>query len=299
MEQVIRVSQMTKDYGGGKGVFDLNLSVTQGEVFGFLGPNGAGKSTTIRQLMGFVQPDKGDCSIFGMNCFRNAWEIQRRLGYLPGELALFSDLTGQQMLDFAASLKGVSDRKQMKELTERFELNPKGRIRKMSKGMKQKVGLICAFLGDPEVLILDEPTSGLDPLMQNRFVELIQEERNRGRTIFMSSHDFDEVERTCSRVGIIRGGRLVDTEEIRTLSRKKSRIYTVTLKTSEQAAALTTRLGPECRQTGPATVTVTVGGELTSFLRELAQYEVMGLDVRSQSLEELFMGFYGEGEKVK
>lgn len=294
MSQMIEICRLTKDYGSGRGVFDLDLQIAPGEVFGFLGPNGAGKSTTIRQLLGFVRPDKGSCVIDGKDCFQKAAEIQKDLGYLPGELSLFSDMTGQQMLDFMCSLKGIRDMRRRDQLMERFELNPKGKIRKMSKGMKQKIGLICAFMGDPKVLILDEPTSGLDPLMQNRFVELIQEEKNRGKTIFMSSHDFEEVERTCERVGMIRAGRLADTQKIETLSQKKTRMYTITLKTPKQAQSLLKRMEGKAALSANNTLTVAVSGELAPLLRIWSEYDVVGLDVHAQSLEELFLGFYGE-----
>lgn len=178
-KSVIELQRVTKDYGNGKGVFDLSFSVSKGEAFGYLGPNGAGKTTTIRQLMGFIRPDKGSCHMLGQDCFLQAQKIQKRTGYLAGELAFPEDMTGLEFLKFMAELKGMKDQKRMKDLMERFELKPQGKMRKMSKGMKQKVGIINAFMHRPEVVILDEPTSGLDPLMQNVFVELILEEKEK------------------------------------------------------------------------------------------------------------------------
>ena len=204
----IEIDRLTKDYGRGRGVFDLTFSVAQGEAFGFLGPNGAGKTTTIRHLMGFSRPQSGSCRIGGLDCLTQSPRIQKDLGYIPGEIALPDEMTGLEFLRFLARYRGVSDFSRAEALMARFELDPRGRIRRMSKGMKQKVGIVCAFMHDPAVLVLDEPTSGLDPLMQNRFIELVLEEKARGKTILLSSHMFEEVERTCDRVGILRQGKL-------------------------------------------------------------------------------------------
>lgn len=234
--EMIGVNNLTRDYGSGKGVFHVSFSIAQGEVFGFLGPNGAGKTTTIRHLMGFLRPEGGSCSINGLDCWKNAPEIQKNLGYIPGEIAFFPEMTGLQYLDFLRSYRGLSHTSRMKELMERFEVDARGKIRKMSKGMKQKIAIVAAFMHDPQVLILDEPTSGLDPLMQNRFTQLIQEERERGKTIFMSSHIFEEVEKTCHRICMIKDGKIAALDDPQTLSALHSRSYTVTL--PEEAAAL-------------------------------------------------------------
>ena len=219
----MELEHVTKDYGNGKGVFDLSVTVERGEAFGYLGPNGAGKTTTIRQLMGFIRPEKGNCRIMGMDCFKQAQEIQKKTGYLAGELAFPEDMTGLEFLKFMAELKGMKDQRKMRDLMERFELNPQGKMKKMSKGMKQKVGIVNAFMHEPEVVILDEPTSGLDPLMQNVFVELILEEKKKGTTILMSSHIFEEVEKTCDRTAIIRSGRIVAVEDMKFLAGKRKK----------------------------------------------------------------------------
>ncbi len=186
--KVIEIESLTKDYGKNRGVFDVSFDIKQGEIFGFLGPNGAGKTTTIRHLMGFVHQDQGSCHILGYDCARESSKIQEKLGYLPGEIAFMNEMTGMQFIRFIAKMKKCKDLTYAIELMRRFELNPSGKIRKMSKGMKQKIGIVCAFMNDPEVLILDEPTSGLDPLMQTRFVDLLLEETAKGKTILMSSH---------------------------------------------------------------------------------------------------------------
>lgn len=214
MRNVIELRQVTKDYGEGKGVFDLSFAVKEGEVFGYLGPNGAGKTTTIRQLMGFIRPQKGSCQIFGMDCFHQAAEIQKKNGYLAGELTFPEDMTGIQFLKFMADLKGMKKTARMEELVERFELDPRGKISKMSKGTKQKIGIVNAFMHQPRTIILDEPTSGLDPLMRNRFVKLILEEKKKGTTILLCSHILEEVQKTCDRTAILRAGRLAAVEDL-------------------------------------------------------------------------------------
>lgn len=277
MKEVIQVNDLTKDYGNGKGIFGVDISVNEGEIYGFLGPNGAGKSTTIRHLLGFVSPDRGNCSILGLDCFKEAETIQHSLGYLAGEIAFMDDMTGKQLLAFVAEMKGVKDKKKLNDLLERFELDPTGRVKKMSKGMKQKIGLISAFMADPEVIILDEPTSGLDPLMQNRFVELLLEEKKRGKTIMMSSHIFEEIEKTCDRTAIIRAGKIVTVEDMESMSSKRTRKYIVHLKNGKD-------------------IFVDEDKDLSALKTVLLENDVVSLDVKQESLEELFMHFYGEGK---
>lgn len=295
MSNVIEVKDLTKDYGHGKGIFNVNLSVKQGEVFGFLGPNGAGKTTTIRNLMGFIRPDNGSCSIAGFDCYQNAAKIQENLGYLAGEIAFLDDLNGKQLLNFIAAMKGIKDKSRIQELMELFELNPAGRIKKMSKGMKQKIGIICAFMGDPEVIILDEPTSGLDPLMQNRFVDLILEEKKKGKTIFMSSHIFEEIERTCDRTAIIKDSKIVAIEDMNTLKEKKSKSYIVTFRSLEEAEAFQ-KENYKIIEMNENKVTVGIKGNVLPFLKTIANYDVKDLDVKVQTLEDIFLHFYG-GDK--
>lgn len=178
---VIDIQNLTRDYGGGKGIFDVTFQVNEGEVFGFLGPNGVGKTTTIRHLTGFIRNKSGQCTVNGLDCWRDSARIHQSLGCIPGEISFFDDMTGTDFLKFVSKYKAITSSARQKELIERFELDPKGKINKMSKGMKQKLGIVTAFMHDPKILILDEPTSGLDPLMQNRFIELIAEEKTGGR----------------------------------------------------------------------------------------------------------------------
>lgn len=268
---MIQIEKLTRDYGGGKGVFDITFQVNEGEAFGFLGPNGAGKTTTIRHLMGFLKPQSGKCMIDGLDCWNDSDQIQAKLGYIPGEISFFDDMTGVEFLQFVEAYRQIGENNRGKELMDRFELNPKGKIKKMSKGMKQKIGIVAAFMHDPDVLILDEPTSGLDPLMQSRFIDLIGEEKERGKTILLSSHMFEEVERTCDRVGIIRDGKLAAVDSVEALRERHVRPYTVTLESAELAKAFAKDFGG-----------IQNGREVTVTTK--------------QSLEEIFMHYYGGKE---
>ena len=292
---VIEIRQLTKDYGNNRGIFDVSLSVKKGEVFGFLGPNGAGKSTTIRHLMGFIQADQGSCQINGLDCLRDHARIQQALGYLPGEIAFMDDMTGLEFIKFMAKMKGMTDLTKAYELMERFELNPQGKIKKMSKGMKQKIGIICAFMHDPELLILDEPSSGLDPLMQNRFIELVLEEKQRGKTIFMSSHIFEEIERTCDRTAMIKDGRLISIEELQTLKASKHKTYQITFATQELVEQFMDE-GFECKQVESNVIKVIPRNNLNYLLATLSRYDIIDLDITKPTLEELFLHFYGGDE---
>ena len=273
-KKIIEVEHLTRDYGGGRGVFDVSFQVAAGEVFGFLGPNGAGKTTTIRHLMGFLKAKEGGCRINGLDCFRDREKVQQMLGYLPGEISFCDDMTGIEFLDFVSGYRKDKGESRRKELMDMFDLNPHGKIKKMSKGMKQKVGIVAAFMHDPQILILDEPTSGLDPLMQNRFIELVEAEREKGKTILMSSHMFEEVERTCHRIGIIRAGKLVAMDQVEALREQYMTPYTVTLESEEMAKAFAKDFQGVC-QGRSATVCA------------------------KSSLEEVFMQYYGGEEPAE
>lgn len=286
------VKNLTRDYGKGRGIFDLSFSVEKGEVFGFLGPNGAGKTTTIRHLIGFIKPKQGVCTVGGKDCWRDSAAIQKTLGYIPGEIAFFDDMTGTDFLNFMMKYRGIKANGRTKELLDRFELDPHGKIKKMSKGMKQKVGIIAAFAHDPEVLILDEPTSGLDPLMQNRFIELIIEEKAKGKTILMSSHMFEEVERTCHRVAIIKDGRLVAMDSVDALKMAQVKKYVITLENTEAAAAFA-KESVTVAGVAQNHVTVSVQSNIRELIALLNRYPVTNITAPNQNLEEIFMQYYG------
>ena len=289
---VIHVRDLTRDYGRDRGGFDISLAIEEGEDFGFLGPNGAGKTTTIRHLMGFLRPQHGACSINGRDCWKERPAIQGKLGYIPGEMSLFPDMSGQDFLRFLAKYRGKSASWRLEEITELFELDLSEKIRKMSKGTRQKVGIVAAFMHDPEVLILDEPTSGLDPLMQNRFIDLILEEKMRGKTVLLSSHMFEEVERTCDRVAIIRRGRLVAEDDIATLRQNRLRRYSVTLASEKAAIAFASEFSGESKISG-RTVDVTVLQDLDELSQLMARYPLENLIAPTLCLEEIFLQYYG------
>ena len=288
---VIEIDQVTKDYGHHKGVFNISFDVKEGEVVGFLGPNGSGKTTTIRQLMGFIKPDRGTVSIMGMDCFKEASLVQQQLGYLPGEIALMDDMTGLEFIYFMAKMKKIKNTTRIEELIQFLELDARGKMKRMSKGMKQKIGLVIAFMQDAPVLILDEPTSGLDPLMQNKFVELIQQEKAKGKTILMSSHIFEEVENTCDRVVMIKEGQIISIETMENLKKSRLKHYEMTFVSEEEAIQFMKKYPDSKRQ--HHTITVVSKEDINHVLQQLTDYHLIDLNIRAQSLEELFLHYYG------
>lgn len=290
---MIQVENLTLQYPNGKGIREVSFQVRQGQVMGYLGPNGAGKTTTIRCLLGFSRADQGGCAIGGLDCWRQAPEIQRFMGYLPGEIAFLDGMTGRQFLRFLSRMRGTRDPIRQKELEEMFEIDLSGRIKRYSKGMKQKVGIIAAFMSDPQVIILDEPTSGLDPLMQNRFTDLVLSEKKRGKTILMSSHMFEEVEKTCDRVVIIREGQVVLEDSIHSLGQNQRKSFLLRLARPEDAARLA-ELGGDVVPLPPDRFKIGIQQEqLGDLLRLLAQLDVISFESKSQSLEEIFLHLYG------
>lgn len=289
---IIKVEGLTKDYGNGKGIFNLNFEIRNGQAFGYLGPNGAGKSTTIRHLLGFLNADKGKCSIGGLDCRTQSEQIHKSLGYLSGEIAFFDDMTGKEFLDYMARLRGMSDRTEMNELIDFFELDISGKLKKMSKGMKQKIGLVNAFMHNPETLILDEPTSGLDPLMQNKFVELIRKEKAEGKTILMSSHSFEEVEKTCDRVGIIKEGKFVADSSVDELIKTQRKLFEVSFSGEKDKDSFINK-GFEVVYTHGNTLKIAVTGDVNPLIRELSAYDIKSISSEKQNLEDIFMGYYG------
>ena len=292
---VIEINHITKDYGHHKGVFDVSFVVEEGEVLGFLGPNGSGKTTTIRQLMGFMKPDQGDVKILGMNCFDDAKQVQGKLGYLPGEIAFMEDMTGQEFIRFIAKMKNMKDISYAEELMQFLELDARGKMKRMSKGMKQKIGIVIAFMQDAPILILDEPTSGLDPLMQNKFVELIQQAKKDGKTVLMSSHIFEEVENTCDRVVMIKEGHVVATETMENLRKNRLKHYEIHFYDENDAIAFMEKYH-QAKRDG-AIIHLMLKGHTNQLIQDLSQYDIDDFNARPQSLEELFLHYYGGEEK--
>lgn len=304
---VIDVEKLTKDYGSGRGVFDVSISVNESEVFGFLGPNGAGKSTTIRHLMGFSKPDSGSTKIFGKETFKKYYEILSKVGYIPGEIALPAGLTGWEFLNMMQSLQGVKNEKMQKRMLDMFELDDvalRGETKRMSLGVKRKLAIVAAFMSDPSVLILDEPTSGLDPVMQEQFIEFIHEEKARGKTILLSSHIFSEIDNTCDRIAIIKDGKIVSQFVADDLKHASRKFYT--LKFSDEAearkfdekAANIPSLAELERSEGGRFVSVE-DKDLNYLIRGVADMNIVSFGNRKESLQDYFMKFYKEDKDFK
>jgi ABC-2 type transport system ATP-binding protein len=295
----IQTEGLTKHYGSVHALNSLSLEVRTGEIFGFLGPNGAGKSTTIRTLLGYLHVTSGTARVLGLDVATESVAIRRRTGYLPGGIALYGSLSGEDALNYLADLQGEAASRRA-ELCERLQLSThdlKRRIRDYSRGMRQKLGVIQALQHDPELAILDEPTEGLDPLMQHAFYGILEDMRAAGRTIFFSSHVLPEVERICDRVAIIRAGELMALQTIDDLlARRKRRI---TLRWRGAAPDLSFVPGLADLQVRGDRATATLAGEVGPFVRAVASPALEDLTIEPASLEEAFLEFYADGEGPK
>jgi len=295
-QPAIETEGLSKRYGRHRGIEDVTFSVEAGEVFGFLGPNGAGKTTTIRTLLDLIHPSSGRARIFGLDSRRDSVAIRARLGNLPGDFGFGREATGRRAVELLARLRGVAETARAGELATRFRADLDRPLGQLSRGNRQKVGLILATFHRPELLILDEPTSGLDPLMQEEFLDLVAEERDRGCAVFLSSHELDEVQRVCDRVGIVRSGRLIAVERIADLLGKARRRFTVELAEPEGLERLRSLPGVADLELSGNRATFTAGGDLDAVVRELAGHHVVDLEATHPSLEEVFLGYYEEGE---
>lgn len=294
MATAIETSGLTKYYGDSPGIIDLDLQVRIGEVYGFIGPNGAGKSTTIRTLLNFLFPTSGSAKVLGLDIIKDSLEIRRRTGYLPGDMAMYEAMTAREYLIYFANLRRVDASVKMAELAERFELDLDRKIKDYSTGNRQKVGLVNAFMHEPELLILDEPTSGLDPLMQQEFQELVIETQREGKTIFLSSHILPEVERVADRVGIVREQRLIAVDTVEAFKSKAHRSVTLQF-TGAVDPARFSRLenvaSVQTRNDGSVLV-LSVQGAMDHVVKEAANHEVVSVSTRSGELEEVFLSYY-------
>lgn len=290
---VIKISHLTKDYGDNKGVFDVSVTIKQGEVYGYLGPNGAGKSTTMRHLMGFSKPQKGTVAIFGMDAWTQQKEIQKRVGYLPGEIALPNDMTGLSYLKMIAKMRGMKDFSYATELLDYFEINPKAGIKRMSKGMKQKIAIVAAFMHKPDLLLLDEPTSGLDPLMQKKFIDLVEKANKAGATVIMSSHIFEEVDKTCDRIGMIRQGKLIKELPVDELRHAQTKTFKVEFASAEALIGMKKAFpNATYRDSQNQVILDFKDSETNHVLSELSKYDVHFISEEKHTLEDYFMQFY-------
>ncbi len=296
MPAVIRTSDLTKYYGKARGVIDLNLEVQPGEVFGYLGPNGAGKTTTIRLLLDFIRPSSGHAEVLGRDSHRDSIAIRRRTGYVPGDLVLYENMTGRDLLRYFANLRGGVDPKRVTALAERLDLDLHRPIKALSKGNKQKVGLVQAFMHAPELLILDEPTSGLDPLVQQEFYRLLREVKAAGTTVFLSSHVMSEVEHVCDRVGIIRDGKLVLVDEVGRLKANAVRRIEIEFMRPVPADVFTRLPNVSDVSVDNGFVRCTVSGPIDALIKTAAQFEVNTITSHEPDLEEIFLSYYG-GER--
>jgi ABC-2 type transport system ATP-binding protein len=292
---VIHLDRLTKSYGVHRGITDLDLDVAEGEIFGFLGPNGAGKTTTMRVLLDLIRPTSGRAEVFGIETTRDPVAIHRRVGYLPGEFDLYDRLTGADTIEYFANLRGGVDRGYVAELIERLDLDPSRRFKEYSRGNKQKVGLIVALQHRPDLLVLDEPTAGLDPLIQHTFFGILREAREEGRTVFLSSHIIDEVDRTCDRVAIIREGRLVQVDTIEAIRRLAFHHVELTFGAPVDPTLFARLDGVTGVEAAGPIVSMRVAGPIGAVLAAAAPHGLVDVVSREPNLEDVFLAQYGRG----
>jgi ABC-2 type transport system ATP-binding protein len=293
----ILTDRLTKFYGQHRGIEELTMIVEQGEVFGFLGPNGAGKTTTIRTLLDLLHPSRGSARIFGLDSRADSVAIRARLGNLPGDFGFGNHTSGREALSLLARLRHVGGLDRAEELATRFRADFARPLGQLSRGNRQKIGLILAIFHRPELLILDEPTSGLDPLMQEEFLALIGEERERGCTVFLSSHELDEVERVCDRVGIIRDGRLIAVERVAELVGKTQRRVSVEFAEPIDPGELRGCAGVSALEADGAHVTFGIAGDIDPVIKAIARHTIVDIDFARPTLEEIFLTYYQDEAK--
>lgn len=295
MSNVIVVKDLKKYFGKLHAVDGISFEVKKGEIFGFLGPNGAGKSTTIRCLMGFNNPTSGSISMLGYNMLTNSTAAKQSIGYLPGNVKLYDNWTGWDHIRFFENVRGKS--KNLEDLIKRFDFNPSAKFRHLSSGNKQKLGLILALMNDPKLIIMDEPTVGLDPLLQFEIYKVLIEMRNRGATILISSHNLPEVERLCDRIAIIKNGKLVAVESIKTIGAKKIHKIEVQFGDEFKASEFAKEAGVSKVEEIAGGLMITASGDLNQVLKTITKHKVTNLEVTHASLEDVFMKFYERDDK--
>ena len=296
---IVKFENVTKDYGKGRGIFDINLEVRRGKTLGYCGTNGAGKTTTLRHMMGFLKPDSGTVRVFGLDPYKNSDKIMGRIGYLPGEIAFPLVENGTQFLEIQAELTGQKDMKKAERIINMMQLDPTANIRRMSKGMKQKTAIVAAFMNSPELIILDEPTTGLDPLMREAFVNLIKEEKARGATIVMSNHMFDELEETCDSVAFIRDGHILDIVDMETIHNRPFREYKIGFYEQEDfESADTSQVEVLAKKEKDLQYIVRVPLEKTDgMFRELKKHHIRYISEVQYTLEQYFLEHVVGGKK--
>jgi beta-exotoxin I transport system ATP-binding protein len=293
MQAAIETDALTKRYGSERGIEEISMTVERGEVFGFLGPNGAGKTTAIRTLLDFLHPTSGSARIFGLDSHRDSRAIRARLGNLPGEFNCDPRLTGRDLLGFCAEVRGLEGLGRAPALARRFEAHLDRPMRELSSGNRQKIGLIQALFHGPELLLLDEPTTGLDPLMQEEFLAVVGEHRDAGGTVFLSSHDLDEVERVCDRVGIIREGRLIAVEHVSAMRHRAYHHVAIDFAAPVDPGEFSRLDGVTALDIEGSHVSFRVEGDLDPVVKTAARHTVLDMEVGEPTLEEIFLTFYG------
>ncbi len=296
MPPVVRTENLTKFYGKHRGIVGLNLEVQQGEVFGFLGPNGAGKTTTIRLLLDFIHPTEGQAHLFGLDAHADSLAIRRRTGYVPGDLAMYDSMTGRDLLTYFGNLRGSADWDYVDGLVSRLDLDLSRRIRTLSKGNRQKVGLVQSLMHQPELLVLDEPTSGLDPLVQHEFYRIIREFKAQGKTVFLSSHFLAEVEKIADRVGIVREGRLVVAEQVDVLKSKAVRELELHFAQPVPVERFSRVPGVRDLQADNNDIRCKVEGSVDALIKLAAQFELTNITSHEPDLEEIFLAYYQKSD---
>jgi ABC-2 type transport system ATP-binding protein len=291
METVIQTTNLTKFYGKSRGIKDVNITVNKGDIFGFLGPNGAGKSTTIRTLLDFIRPTSGSASVFGLDCQKDSVAIRKRIGYIPGDFGLYGNMTGWKFLKYFGSVRGGYDEASARKYAQRFDITLDRKMKEYSRGMRQKVALIQAFMNNPDLVIMDEPTNGLDPLVQQTFMDVLVEQAQSGTTIFMSSHVLSEVEKICNRVAIIKEGTIVAEENVDSLRQKSGKVIEV--KFAEPVDPSIFKMDGISNVTKPnGAYKMTVTGNMENVLKALSSHKLNDISIHQMTLEDVFMHFY-------
>lgn len=295
---IISVKNLTKDYGQGRGVFDISFDIPRGATFGYCGTNGSGKTTTIRHIMGFLKPDKGTVTVNGLDAWKYSEEIKKYIGYVPGEIAFPEVNDGSTFLKIQADMLGITDMSKAEQVINMLQLDPTANLKRMSKGMKQKTALVAAFMRQPDILILDEPTTGLDPLMRKAFVDLIKEEKAKGTTIFMSNHMFDELEETCDYVAFIKDGRIIDIVDMREIHSRPFREYEITFFDKDDfLSADTSQIELLEKNENDLKLVVRIDLYKTDgMIRELRKHNIKSIVERQYTLEKYFLE-HVKGEK--
>ena len=290
---VLKTEGLTKDYGKGRGIFDIDLTVNEGEVFGFIGTNGSGKTTTIRNMMGFIKPNAGTSFVNGRNSWTESAAIMQQVSYVPGEIAFPALATGTEFLKSQADYLGVKDFTYMNHVIELLQLDPTANLKRMSKGMKQKTAIVAALMGEKEILVLDEPTTGLDPLMRDAFLELVREEKAKGHTVFMSSHIFEEIEEVCDRVAMIKNGHIIDTLSLYDLRHPKEKHFIIEFQDEQQVQNFC-EIWKGHIQKGDKHIcdVVLPTSDIDQLVEIIKNFEVVNFQENHNSLQKHFMNIY-------